>query len=267
MSFTPFLKWAGGKRWLVKLKSEIFDLNFNKYVEPFVGSAAIFFHLLPNKSILSDKNKSLIDLYRAIKIDWKKVQKELIVHSRNHSFDYYYFLRSKNYNDPFSKAAQFLYLNRTCWNGIYRVNKQGIFNVPKGSKDKVLLDTDDFEMVSEYLKNSTLLDGDFADTIEMADKGDLLFIDPPYTANHNNNGFVKYNEKIFSWDDQVRLSGCVIKAKDKGVRIILTNADHESVRRLYENDFKVESISRASILSGKAEFRRQVSELFVTNLV
>ncbi len=265
MSFTPFLKWAGGKRWLVKSKGEIFDLKFNRYIEPFIGSAAIFFHLLPDKSILSDKNKNLMNLYRAIKTDWQKVHKLLIVHSRNHSYDYYYFLRSKKFNDPFSRAAQFLYLNRTCWNGIYRVNKQGVFNVPKGTKDKVLLDTDDFKSVSIYLKNATLLDGDFSDTIAMADKNDLLFIDPPYTANHNNNGFVKYNEKIFSWDDQVRLSECVKKAKERGVQIILTNADHESVRELYENDFNIESISRASVLSGKAEFRRQVSELLVTN--
>lgn len=264
MTLSPFLKWAGGKRWLVNSYSETFDIHFNRYIEPFAGSAAIFFHLLPKTAILSDKNKYLMDLYRAIKRDWRKVNKKLYEHSINHTKDYYYFLRSKNFDDEFDQAAQFLYLNRTCWNGIYRVNKNGVFNVPKGTKDKVILDTDDFEAVSKYLKNVTLLDGDFEKVVNMAMQDDLLFVDPPYTANHNNNGFLKYNERIFSWDDQVRLSKCVKDAKQRGVRVILTNADHGSVRELYEGDFNILSITRSSVLSGKSQFRRKVTELLVT---
>lgn len=264
MTLLPFLKWAGGKRWLVKSHGEIFNIPFNNYIEPFAGSAAIFFHLLPKTAILSDKNKNLMDVYRAIKKDWRKVDEKLYEHSINHTKNHYYFIRSKIYDDVFSQAAQFLYLNRTCWNGIYRVNQNGVFNVPKGTKDKVIMDTDDFEAVSEHLQSVTLLDGDFEKVISMAMKDDLLFIDPPYTANHNNNGFLKYNERIFSWDDQVRLSSCVIDAKQRGVRIILTNADHESIRELYEKTFDVISITRSSILSGKSQFRGKVTELLVT---
>ena len=98
----------------------------------------------------------------------------------------------------------------------------------------------------------------------MAEQDDLVFIDPPYTANHNNNGFLKYNEKIFSWDDQRRLCNCVKMAKERGAQIILTNADHKSVKELYQPDFNIRSISRASVLSGKAQFRRKVSELLIT---
>jgi len=264
MTLTPFLKWAGGKRWLVDSYGVVFDIPFRRYIEPFAGSAAVFFHLLPEAAILSDKNKNLMNVYRAIKSDWRKVSDKLYEHSSNHTKDYYYHVRSIIYDDKFSQASQFIYLNRTCWNGIYRVNQNGMFNVPKGTKEKVILDTDDFETVSEYLTNASLLDGDFEEVVNMADQDDLLVIDPPYTANHNTNGFLRYNEKIFSWDDQIRLSRCVKDAKQRGVRLILTNADHESVRELYEDHFDVLPITRWSVLSGKSKFRRKVTELLVT---
>jgi len=259
----PFLKWAGGKRWLVDSHKELFDRSYNTYIEPFAGSAAVFFYLLPKSAILADKNKSLMDVYRAIKGDWKKVKEILHVHSEKHSSDYYYFMRSNIFSDEYQKAAQFIYLNRTCWNGIYRVNKAGIFNVPIGTKENVSLKSDDFEKVSDYLKNTEIIDGDFEQTINMATKNDLLFVDPPYTANHNNNGFLKYNEKIFTWEDQVRLSESVKKAKTRGARIVLTNADHESIRDLYRDDFDLYSLSRSSVLSGKSQFRKEVTELLV----
>jgi DNA adenine methylase len=263
MSVVPFLKWAGGKRWLARAHQEIFNVNFNRYIEPFLGSGSVFFFLTPDNAILSDKNKDLVDAYRALKKDWGKVLKKLKEHSKEHSFDHYYKVRSSTYKDEFSRAAQFIYLNRTCWNGLYRVNRQGQFNVPKGTKDKVLLETDDFKKISDCLKNTVLKDGDFEAVIEMATEGDLLFVDPPYTVNHNKNGFLKYNEKIFSWQDQQRLSRCVIEAKTRGANVILTNADHESVKNLYSKHFNLISIPRSSILSGKSEFRGKVSELLV----
>lgn len=265
MNVSPFLKWVGGKRWLVKTKGEIFNIKYDKYIEPFLGSAAVFFHMLPGISILSDTNKNLIDLYRAIQLDWEQVYEKLKIHSVMHSSNYYYYIRNLNFSDIYSRAAQFLYLNRTCWNGIYRVNTRGVFNVPKGTKDKVILKTDNLELVSKYLKNSILLNCDFEKTIKMANRNDLIFIDPPYTANHNNNGFLKYNEKIFCWDDQIRLYKSIKMANERGAKIILTNADHVSIRELYEKYFKIESISRSSVLSGKPEFRRKVSELLITN--
>lgn len=262
-SVIPFLKWAGGKRWLIKKHPELFDLPFKRYIEPFVGSAAVFFHLAPSESILSDKNKNLIDTYRAIRNEHEKISKELWLHQRKHCKDYYYEIRSKRFRSAYKKAAQFIYLNRTCWNGLYRVNQQNIFNVPKGTKDKVIIDTDDFSATAKNLKNTTLIDGDFSIAISEARHGDLLFVDPPYTVKHDKNGFIKYNETLFSWDDQVRLRDSVLAAKRRGANIILTNANHSSVRELYEGDFEIDVLNRSSVLSGKKENRGPVKELLV----
>lgn len=259
----PFLKWAGGKRWLVKKYPDLFRVNFERYIEPFVGSGAVFFHLTPRSSILSDKNIDLINTYRAIKVDYKQVINFLHWHRDRHSEDYYYSVREEVFTDPYMKAARFIYLNRTCWNGLYRVNKKNKFNVPKGTKNDVIIDTDDFEAIADALKNTTLLDGDFGAAISQARDGDLLFIDPPYTVKHDKNGFIKYNEVLFSWEDQIRLRDAVLAAKIRGARVILTNANHYSVRALYEGHFELEVLDRASILSGKKENRGPVEELLV----
>jgi DNA adenine methylase len=259
----PFLKWVGGKRWLVYTHGHIFNTHFERYIEPFLGSGAVFFFLVPQKAILSDRNKALIDTYNAIKTDWHKVYVELVSHQANHSTDYYYKVRSMKLRNPYAKAAQFIYLNRTCWNGLYRVNLKGNFNVPKGTKDKVLLESDDFENVAKMLLNAEIVDRDFEKTINMAKEGDLLFVDPPYTVNHNHNSFLKYNESIFSWDDQVRLSECVKKARRRGVKICLTNADHLSVKQLYKDEFVMTSVPRSSVLSGLTQYRGEVTELLV----
>lgn len=263
MSTRPFLKWAGGKRWLVDNYGEIFNVNFDRYIEPFLGSGSVFFHLTPEKAILSDKNGDLINVYQALRDDWFKVFVRLIEHHKNHSHDYYYKQRLLTYKNRFSRAAQFIYLNRTCWNGLYRVSTKGKFNVPKGTKKKVILSTDDFEGIAEILKNAELKSDDFEHVISKAGKGDLLFLDPPYTANHNKNGFVKYNESIFRWKDQLRLSECVKDARNRGAHIILTNADHKSIRDLYDGYFIIRSITRQSLLSGRSQYRGKVSELLV----
>lgn len=263
-TIVPFLKWAGGKRWLIQKHPELFNVRFERYIEPFIGSAAVFFHLQPATSIVSDINTSLIDTYRAIKSDYQKVYKLLKIHQKKHSEDYYYEVRSKKFRAPHTRAAQFIYLNRTCWNGLYRVNRKNIFNVPKGTKDKVIIETDDFAATANALGNTTLLDGDFSRAIDQAERGDLLFVDPPYTVKHDKNGFLKYNEVLFSWDDQVRLRDAVVGAKNRGAKIILTNANHKSVRELYENDFQLNVLDRTSVLSGKKENRGAVQELLVT---
>ena len=263
MKVIPFLKWAGGKRWLISSMPELFDLNFHRYIEPFVGGGAVFFHVCPDFAILSDKNKQLIDAYRAIKLDWKSVFKYLEVHKKLHSDQYYYEIRSSEYDNIFEKSAQFIYLNRTCWNGLYRVNLNGRFNVPRGTRNTVIFENDNFEGVSAALKNTELLNSDFETVIDSSEEGDFLFIDPPYTANHNKNGFLKYNENIFSWEDQVRLSECVKRAFARGVKMVLTNADHESVLSLYSDIFKVFSVPRTSSLSGKSKYRGKVTELIV----
>ena len=216
----PFLKWAGGKRWLVVQHLSIFPSQFDRYIEPFLGSGAVFFHLRPQNAILSDINKELIETYTAIQEDWESVFCELKKHHRNHCKEYYYRIRSSNPKTPYTRSARFIYLNRTCWNGLYRVNLKGEFNVPIGTKQAVILEKDDFFEVSKILQHAEIKCDDFETVIDEAGKGDLLFVDPPYTVKHSDNGFIKYNEDLFHWDDQVRLSMCLCRAKERGADIM-----------------------------------------------
>ena len=264
-TITPFLKWAGGKRWLVSAHSHIFPIEFNQYIEPFLGSGAVFFYLRPKSGVLSDKNSALIDTYGAIKTDWKKIRTALRRYDVCHEHKYYYEERDRRRLKKHTRAAQFIYLNRTCWNGLYRVNLNGKFNVPIGTKDAVCLATDNFEEISKALENINLRTSDFEAVIDDADQGDFVFADPPYTVKHNMNGFVKYNEHIFSWEDQVRLRDALVRASNRGVLISLTNADHESVRDLYEDFLVMEPLSRNSVLAGKASARSPTTELLIRN--
>jgi DNA adenine methylase len=154
----PFLKWAGGKRWLFKTYNNLFPLEFGRYIEPFLGSGAIFFSLNPNSASLSDCNEALIECYAAIKADPGRVEALLEEHDAKHEPEYYYEIRNKRFRTPTTKAAAFIYLNRVCWNGLYRVNQQGQFNVPIGTKTAAVLDTDDFSGVSRRLRRARLND-------------------------------------------------------------------------------------------------------------
>ena len=138
----PFLKWAGGKRWFVTNHSDLLPQSFNRYIEPFLGSGAVFFHLQPQNALLGDSNKELVDTYRAIKSEWKLVYRYLRAHHTKHSKEYYYQIRKSRPISSASKAARFIYLNRTCWNGLYRVNLSGVFNVPIGTKSTVVFADD-----------------------------------------------------------------------------------------------------------------------------
>lgn len=262
-SVTPILKWAGGKRWLVESHPEIFSLNYNRLIEPFMGSGAVFFKLAPDSSIISDSNQELISTYEAIRNDWLSVETALKRHHSRHSKAYYYKMRDTKPRTPHGRAARFIYLNRTCWNGLYRVNLQGKFNVPIGTKTNVLLETDNFKKVSELLEKAELDCCDFEKTIDKAQKGDLLFVDPPYTVKHNQNGFIKYNESLFSWEDQVRLKEAIIRAKNRSARIILTNAHHESIIELYKGIGTQSPLTRSSVISGIAKHRGAYEELLV----
>jgi len=261
----PFLKWAGGKRWLVQNHADLFPKKFNRYIEPFLGSAAVFFHMQPDHAILSDANGRLIETYQAIKENHKLIEKHLRQHQRDHSKDHYYETRAKSFQSKFTRAAQFIYLNRTCWNGLYRENKKGMFNVPIGTKNNVLLKTDDFAAVSNSLKNVILLNQDFQNTITHAEEGDFIFVDPPYTVAHNNNGFVKYNQNIFSWQDQERLMSSLSEAKLRGAKILMTNANHGSIHALYDKFGTEYALSRRSVISGLNKGRNSTSEYCVSS--
>ncbi|MEI6609633.1 MAG: Dam family site-specific DNA-(adenine-N6)-methyltransferase [Deltaproteobacteria bacterium] len=263
----PFLKWAGGKRWLISRHAIIFPDTFNRYIEPFLGSGAVFFKLQPKKAILSDINKELISTYIAIKEDWQKVLMKLEKHHKLFNKDYYYKIRQSKSENIYDKAARLIFLNRTCWNGLYRVNLKGEFNVPIGTKTDVLREEDNFEKVSKMLKNVTLRNSDFEVIINKAKANDLLFVDPPYTVLHDNNGFIKYNEQLFSWADQIRLKNCLKRAKDRGSIIIMANASHSSIRHLYEADFTITELQRHSIIAASSVKRKSCKELIITSYI
>lgn len=260
----PFIKWAGGKRWLLN------DLSFGlpeysgRYIEPFLGGGAIFFHLTPPDAILSDVNERLIATYKSIRDEWRLVEESLAEFQERHSKEFYYDERSREYSSPHLRAAQFLYLNRTCFNGLYRENLKGQFNVPLGTKTQVSLPDDDFELASKILSRADLRTGDFEAIVAEAKEGDLVFLDPPYTTAHNFNGFVKYNQKIFTWDDQKRLMEATRDAIQRGARVVLTNADHNSIHKLYADLGAPTVVSRPSVISGSVGSRRATTEaLFI----
>lgn len=224
----------------------------------------MFFHAAPSRAVLSDANEALVETYAALQANHEKVSEHLLEHARRHSREHYYKVRSTVCRNEFTRAAKFIYLNRTCWNGLYRVNRQGIFNVPKGTKDRVTLESDDFEEISNRLKVATVLCADFQSQIDKAGDGDVIFADPPYTVRHKHNGFIKYNENLFSWDDQVRLHEALLKAKQRGAKIFLTNADHSSIRSLYADGFSILELSRFSAISSAAGTRGKYAELLIT---
>jgi DNA adenine methylase len=259
----PFLRWAGGKRWLSRKLVCALRADFKSYHEPFLGSGALFFALRPSKAHLSDSNRELINAFRVV-----RDKPDDLVHALR-SFRYnreeYYRIRAESPSGDIDRAARFIFLNRTCWNGLYRVNRAGTFNVPYGRRvrpagwghERIL-------EASELLQDAEIECRDFEDSLRRVRPGEFVFADPPYTVAHGNNGFILYNEKIFSWGDQERLARVLMRATDRGVHFVLTNADHPSIRDLYSG-FELRPIARSSIIAADSINRRHVSELLISN--
>jgi DNA adenine methylase len=261
---TPFLKWPGGKRWFVARHPELLPTSFDRYFEPFLGAGSTFFHLEPARAVLADCNRELIAVYRAVRHRRKRLEQLLASHQRRHSQEYYYTVRDTIPAEAVERAARTIYLNRTCFNGMYRVNLTGEFNVPVGTKTSVLLPTDDFASVARLLRQAQLRVSDFEPVIDEAKRGDLVFADPPYVVGHNNNGFLKYNEHLFKWADQERLADTLARARDRGVKILATNADHSAVRELYrQRSFTLMSVERYSSISSTSSSRKPFQELII----
>ncbi|MDT3556281.1 Dam family site-specific DNA-(adenine-N6)-methyltransferase [Stenotrophomonas maltophilia group sp. msm1] len=258
----PPLKWAGGKRWFVARHMDMVPAVFNNYIEPFVGSGAMFFALQPPTAVLSDANADLINLYECIRDFPGELESLLRYYHARHCAEFYYEVRKQRPRVPLRRAARMLYLNRTCWNGLYRVNKRGEFNVPIGTKASVVLESDDFARLSKILGRARLVAGDFEATVDSAMEGDFVFVDPPYTVAHNNNGFVKYNEDLFGWADQQRLRACVGRAAERGAKVLITNAAHASIYELYDG-FEQVCVSRAGVIAGASRARGQFNEVLI----
>lgn len=259
----PFLKWPGGKRELAPTLANLVPSDLGTYFEPFVGSAALFFMLQPTRAVLGDTNAELIDCYLAVRNQPNAVVKAL--QRLPNSKDDYYRIRKSQPRLRATRAARFIYLVKLAFNGIYRVNrKTGAFNVPYGQHvSRRVVDQPNLLAASRVLQRATVLTRDFAELVETARKGDLVYFDPPYTLRHSNNGFIRYNQNLFSWPDQSRLAHCAAKLANRGVHVIVTNAPHASITRLYP-DFQQRLVSRSSEMAADVDARGPVQELILT---
>ncbi|MBE7183109.1 MAG: Dam family site-specific DNA-(adenine-N6)-methyltransferase [Methylobacterium mesophilicum] len=260
---TSPIKWAGGKRWLISRYRDLLPHSYRRYIEPFFGGGSIFFALKPTTAVISDANTQLIGTYKAIRDTPTELYAKLAEHATKHSTEYYYALRAEIPLEALDRAARFLYLNRSCFNGLYRVNRQGQFNVPKGDKTAILLPTDNFQSTSRHLANAEILSADFEHVLSRATAGDFVYVDPPYTVKHNNNGFLKYNQHIFSWADQERLADAVRDAVSRGAQVAISNAAHESIHGLYANFSQINEVERASVIGGSLASRGTTTEYLI----
>ena len=260
-SVLPFLKWPGGKRWLVPtLLTTIRRFSFRTYHEPFLGGGALFFALRPVHSVLSDINHDLINTYLQVKHDPSELIRKLkSIPVTKSTYDSQ---RKHMPSQELEMAVRFLYLNRTAFGGMYRLNQAGEFNVPFGGGERTpapLWDSGLLRKASRALESSKLEVCDFEVVINRAESGDLVYCDPTYTVVHNNNCFIRYNENNFSWADQNRLARCCHEAAGRGVVVIVTNAFHLDILKLF-NPPQCFIVSRHSSLCPKVEYRRVIEE-------
>lgn len=261
----PFLRWAGGKRWLLKEIDKFVDINkFDSYHEPFIGGGSVYFHLNPKQAFISDSNNELINAYVHVRDNVDALIN--LLNDFENSEEFYYKIRKQKFDDELNEAAKFIYLNQTSFNGIFRVNLKGEYNVPFGHRENKKFDFDNLKTASKNLQTTNVFSEDFHDTLERIKFGDLVFLDPPYTVAHNKNGFVKYNQKIFSLNDQFRLQEYISNLKEIGAYYIMTNAAHHVIKDMFSNGDKMFELERASLIGGKYAKREKYSELILTNL-
>jgi DNA adenine methylase len=264
---TTFIRWAGGKNWLVPYVQELIkDLEYNNYHEPFMGGASVFFSIEPpQRSFLSDVNNELVEAFCAVRDNPQRVigyLKEYKVDSES-----YYAIRESSPRGKYQRAARFLYLNTYSFNGIYRVNQQGKYNVPYGHRENVSINYDRLLEASERLKNVEVKCQDFEASKTLIQQGDLVFLDPPYTVSKEANSmFIKYNSKLFSLDDQYRLARLVDYIIDQGAYFILTNAAHEKIMEIFQGKGRLITRERNSLIGGKNAYRGKVQEFIFTNI-
>lgn len=263
----PFLRWAGGKRWLLKYLESINSLKINNYHEPFLGGASVFFNIKNyHTAYLSDLNSELIETYVCLRDNLNNVIK--VLSDFKNTEDEYYKIRGRAFEKKHERAAKFIFLNKTSYNGIYRVNSKGDFNVPYGFRAiSDLVDKKNLELVSKKLQGVNLEHKDFEQSIEDIKRDDLVFLDPPYTVAHENNGFIAYNQKIFSIEDQKKLALFIERIREIGAFYILTNAKHDAIEEIYNKIDPPIILSRASNIGGLGARREQFKEYIFSNFL
>ena len=263
-NIAPFIKWAGGKRQLLAQIRERMPESFNNYYEPFVGGGAVIFDLLPTSAVINDINKALVNAYRQIcnaTDEFLKKLNELDETMWEDGKEYYYSLR-EHYNDKLMKeefdvelAALFVFINKHCFNGLYRVNGKGLFNVPYNNSRNSSCDENTIRAIAVYLKNVTILEGDFQAACQNAKKGDFVFIDSPY-APLNPTSFESYTKEGFDIESHKRLADLYDELTSRGCYCMLTNHNTELINELYGNKgYKIDVVSVKRMINSDATNR------------
>ncbi len=273
----PFVKWVGGKRQLLtqfRLRNlfppELFDSTKNTYFEPFVGGGAVFFDLLPKHAVLSDMNNELVTTYNVIKNDVESLVKSLKKHKVNK--EYFLKIRAQDVSklSDVEIASRFIYLNRTCFNGLYRVNKAGGFNVPFGqNKNPLICDEVNLERVSKALKNVTIKHQDYKEVLRKAKKGDFIYFDPPYYPMSKTASFTSYTKDAFLDKEQIELRDIFVELHKRGCLVMLSNSDAPFINKIYseikDKKIHIHKVEAGRAINSKGSGRGKILEVVVTN--
>ena len=270
----PFVKWAGGKRQIMdKLKNYI-PYEFNTYYEPFIGGGALLFELSPKNAVINDSNKELMNVYECIKDENKytKMCNELNHYETNHSEEFYFEIRNKdrdktkfNKMADYKRAARTIYLNKACFNGLYRVNSKNEFNVPFNKKNKInTYDAQNLGIIHSYLNfsNVKILSVDFEESVKEAKKGDFIYFDPPYDSDTTT--FNSYTEEGFGKEEQIRLARVYKELDERGCFVMLSNHNTKLVNELYK-DYNINIIEAKRNINSNGKKRGNVEEVIITN--
>lgn len=269
----PFVKWAGGKRSIIHELIQLSPKIFDTYYEPFVGGGALLFELSPRKAIINDYNKELMNVYSCIKDEEKLVLmcNELNKHETNHSETYYYKIRDldkdkKKFNKipDYKRAARTIYLNKACFNGLYRVNSNNEFNVPSGKRSKVNTHSENLGIIHCFLNMNDiqLLSTDFVDAVKTAKQGDFIYFDPPYDSDTST--FNSYTENGFEKEDQIRLAELFKELDSRGCYVMLSNYNTSLIRELYQG-YHFHYVEAQRNIGANAKDRGIVEEVIITN--
>lgn len=272
----PFVKWAGGKRQIIdKLKRYVPD-EFNTYYEPFIGGGALLFELSPRRAVINDSNEELMNVYSVLcdEEKFKKMCSVLNHYEKEHCEEFYYDIRNKDRNknaymrlSDYTRAARTIYLNKACFNGLYRVNSKNEFNVPFGKKERVnTYDGSNLITVSNYLtmNDVEILSVDFEESVKNAKKGDFIYFDPPYDSETST--FNSYTEGGFGKDEQIRLAKVFKELDSRGCYVMLSNHNTSLINDLYKN-FNIHVIEAKRNINSNGKKRGKVKEVIITNFV
>jgi len=264
-----FLKWAGSKSKLLPQLIDLLPKKIDNYFEPFLGSGAMLFYMLHNRNIkkayASDINPELINTFLIVKNKPLKLIESLKEHQKNHSKEYYYKVRNNIPNNNLDKASRFIYLNKTCFNGLYRVNSKGLFNVPIGSyKNPAILQKERILKASKLLKIVEFKVSDYKETLKKVKKNDFVYLDPPYHPLEDKNSFTKYSKNDFSEKDQESLKKYCDQLDKKGINFLQSNSYTSFIKKLYE-DYKKRVVLANRMINCKASGRGKIREFAIYN--